>query len=324
MDKKSNVGGQAVIEGVMMRGKKGIAIAVRKTNGKINVKFEEKTPLLSGNKFLKLPFIRGGVNLFDSMIIGIKSLNHSASFFEEYDTEPSKFEDFLRSVFKEKSNDAFIFMTVSLSLVISILIFFMLPTLGANVLKLINVNNPIILNLFEGIIRITIFFVYIYLIGKLEDVQRVFEYHGAEHKTIFAYENKVELTPENVKKFPRLHPRCGTNFMFLVMIVSIILFSFTGWNSLLQRVLYRIVLLPVVAGVTYEIIRWLGKNEGKLASTIAYPGLMLQKFTTREPDDEQIQVAIASLLVAEGLKKAEEYDNEEIEEIEETKINHEE
>jgi uncharacterized protein YqhQ len=162
--------------------------------------------------------------------------------------------------------------------------------------------NSVLLNVIEGIIRVSLFILYIYLIGKLEDIKRVYEYHGAEHKTIFCYENNAELTPENAKKFGRLHPRCGTNFLFLVMIVSIILFSLTGWNSLLERVMYRIILLPVISGITYEIIRWMGKGKSRLANILAYPGLMLQKLTTKEPDLSQLEVAIAALKAAEGIE----------------------
>lgn len=162
--------------------------------------------------------------------------------------------------------------------------------------------NAVLLNIIEGIIRVAIFLIYIYLISKIEDIKRVFEYHGAEHKTIFCYENGKELTPENAKKFGRLHPRCGTNFLFLVMIVSIIIFSLTGWSSLWKRILYRIILLPVVSGVTYEIIKWMGKSESKLSKILSYPGLMLQKLTTKEPDLSQIEVAIEALKAAEGIE----------------------
>lgn len=302
--KKSTVGGQAVIEGVMMRGSKGVATAVRKSNGEIEVNFDESIPLTKKNKFLGFPIIRGFVSLIESLVIGIKTLNYSASLFEddEEEGEPSKFDEFFERVFKDKANDIITAVTLIISLAFSILIFFILPTFAANIFKKANVNNTIELNLIEGIIRVAIFIIYIYIIGRMEDIKRVFEYHGAEHKTIFCYENEMELTPENAQKFGRLHPRCGTNFMFLVMIVSILLFSLTGWSTLWQRILSRIILLPVVSGVTYEIIRWMGKSSGKLSYIVAYPGLMLQKLTTREPDLKQLEVAIKSLKVSEGIE----------------------
>lgn len=302
--RKSSVGGQAVIEGVMMRGSKGIATAVRKSDGEIEVNFEENIPLSKKNTFLGLPIIRGFVGLIESLVIGIKTLNYSASLFEdeEEEGEPSKFDEFFQRVFKDKTNDIITAVTLIISLAFSILIFFILPTFAANIFKKANVNNTIALNLIEGVIRVVIFIMYIYIIGKMEDIKRVFEYHGAEHKTIFCYENEMELTPENAQKFGRLHPRCGTNFLFLVMIVSILLFSLTGWSTLWQRILSRIILLPVVSGVTYEIIRWMGKSSGKLSYILAYPGLMLQKLTTREPDLKELEVAIKSLKVSEGIE----------------------
>jgi len=163
-------------------------------------------------------------------------------------------------------------------------------------------SNVVVLNIIEGIIRVIIFISYIFIVGKLEDIKRVYQYHGAEHKTIFCYESGINLTPENAKKFGRLHPRCGTNFLFLVMVISIIIFSFTGWQSIGQRVISRVLLLPVVSGVTYEVIKWLGKSDSKISKIIAWPGLLLQKITTQEPDESMLEVAITSLKAAEGLE----------------------
>jgi uncharacterized protein YqhQ len=306
MRKNCTVGGQAVIEGVMMRGLKGLATAVRLEDGSIVVDREESIPFTKRYKIFSLPIIRGFVSLIDSLVTGIKSLNYSASFFEDENEEPSKFEAILKGIFKEKSSDIIMGISLVFSLVFSVAIFFILPTFVANLFKsLIFHNQSIILNIIEGIIRVVIFILYIFLIGKLEDINRVFQYHGAEHKTIFCYENEVELTPENAMKFKRFHPRCGTNFLFLVMIVSIILFSFTGWNSLLQRIISRVLLLPLVSGLTYELIRWMGRNDSTLSKIVAYPGLMLQKLTTKEPDFSQLEVAIASLKAAEGIEEEE-------------------
>lgn len=311
MDKKVTVGGQAVIEGVMMRGSYGIATAVRTSSGDIVIDKKETIPYTKKYKFLGVPIIRGFVSLIESLVEGIKTLNYSAEFFEE-EEETSKFDKWFQEKFKEKSNDILVGVSLVVSLAFSIILFFLLPTFVANFFrKSLNVN-PVLLNIIEGIIRVSIFLIYIYFIGKMEDINRVFQYHGAEHKTIFCYENNVELIPENAKRFGRLHPRCGTNFLFLVMIVSIILFSLTGWNSLWQRILYRIILLPVVSGITYEIIKWMGKSQSRLAKILAYPGLMLQKLTTREPDLSQLEVAIASLKAAEGLDDKQE---EEVEKI---------
>lgn len=188
------------------------------------------------------------------------------------------------------------------SFFISIGLFVVLPTVIANLFKKLGVESSLVLNIIEGIIRVGIFLSYIYIIGKMDDINRFFQYHGAEHKTIFCYESSEELTAENVKKHSRFHPRCGTNFLFLVMIVSIIIFSFTGWNSLLERMMYRIILIPVVSGTTYEIIKWLGKSQSKIAKIIAAPGLALQRLTTREPDTSQIEVAIKALKGAEGIE----------------------
>jgi uncharacterized protein YqhQ len=301
MDKNVTVGGQAVIEGVMMRGRKGIATAVRTSNGEIIVDKEETIPYTKKYKILGFPIIRGFVSFIDSLIVGIKTLNYSSSFFED-DEDESKFDKWFKEKFKDKGNDIIAIVSLIMSLGFTVLLFFLLPTFAANFFKKTLNINAVLLNIIEGIIRVVIFLLYIYLISKIEDIKRVFEYHGAEHKTIFCYENGEELTPENAKKFGRLHPRCGTNFLFLVMIVSIVIFSLTGWSSLWKRILYRIILLPVVSGVTYEIIKWMGKSESKLSKILSYPGLMLQKLTTKEPDLSQIEVAIEALKAAEGIE----------------------
>ncbi|KEI11008.1 membrane protein [Clostridium sp. K25] len=305
MGKKVSVGGQAVIEGVMMRGNNGVATAIRKSNGEIEVDLKKIKPLTQKNKVFSLPIIRGFITLIDSLIIGIKTLNYSASFIEELDKESSKLDDWIEEKFKGKATDIIMGISFIVSMALSIFIFFIIPTFVANKFKIVNINNTISLNILEGIIRVFIFLTYIFIISRMKDIKRVFEYHGAEHKTIFCYESNEELKPENAKHQGRLHPRCGTNFLFLVMIVSIILFSFTGWNSIWQRILYRIILLPVVSGITYEIIKWMGNNKNFCTKILAYPGLMLQKLTTREPDLKQLEVAIVSLKVAEGIETVE-------------------
>ncbi len=303
MEKKTTVGGQAVIEGVMMRGTKGLATAVRLPNGSIEVKKESSESLTKKNKFLGFPIIRGFISLIESLIIGIKSLEYSASFFEDDEEESeSKFDKWFEKVFKEKGNSVLMGISLVLSLAFSTLLFFILPTALTSLVKKAITSNVVVLNIIEGIIRVIIFISYIFIVGKLEDIKRVYQYHGAEHKTIFCYESGIDLTPENAKKFGRLHPRCGTNFLFLVMVISIIIFSFTGWQSIGQRVISRVLLLPVVSGVTYEVIKWLGKSDSKISKIIAWPGLLLQKITTQEPDESMLEVAITSLKAAEGLE----------------------
>lgn len=299
MKRKCNVGGQAVIEGVMMRGEKGIATAVRKPNGEITIDLKNQTPLNKKNKLFSLPVIRGFLALVDSLVIGIKTLNFSASFFEE-DEEPSKTYEFMNKIFNGKADDIIMGFTTILSCVLSVGLFIIVPTIIAQFFKRMGMSS-IGLNFIEGIIRVILFLMYIVLISKMEDIYRLFQYHGAEHKTIFCYEDGLDLTVENVKRFGRLHPRCGTNFMFLVVLVSIILFSFTGWGSIAERIVSRLLLLPVVSGVTFEIIKWLGASDSVIGKVIAYPGLKLQLLTTKEPDDKQIEVAIASLKAAEGI-----------------------
>ncbi|WP_040210611.1 peptide chain release factor N(5)-glutamine methyltransferase [Clostridium polynesiense] len=299
--RKTEVGGQAVIEGVMMRGLKGTATAVRTPEGKIQVNFEKRVPASKKNKFLSLPVIRGFVALIDSLVMGMQSLNFSASFLEE-EGEPSKFEKWLDEKFKEKGEKIILTFSLIISLAFAVALFFLLPTALTSLFRRFGLG-VLWLNCIEAAIRISIFLLYIYFIGKMEDISRVFEYHGAEHKTIFCYENEEELTVENVKKYSRLHPRCGTNFLFLVMVVSIIIFSFTGWKSMGERFLWRILLLPIVSGITFEIIKWMGKGKNKMAEVFAAPGLKLQLLTTREPDDSEIEVAIAALKAAEGIKE---------------------
>lgn len=293
----TKIGGQALIEGIMMRGPESVGIAVRKPDGEIEIKVNPIENLTTKNKFFKLPFVRGVVALLDSMVLGTKSLMYSADFFEDEEnpSEPSKFDLFIERIFKDKAGDVSIYITVLISILVSVALFMLAPTFITNLFKN-KISSPIALNLLEGVIRVSIFLGYVILVSKLSDVKRVFEYHGAEHKTIHCYEGEDELTVENVKKYSILHPRCGTSFLFTVMIISIIVFSFFGWPNPIKRLLLRVILFPVIAGIAYEINRIIGKSTGKLAYIISYPGLLIQKIaTTREPDDEQIEVAIESL-----------------------------
>lgn len=293
--KKQSVGGQAVIEGIMMQSKNYRAIAVRKSNGEIELKKERIKSWVQDKKIDKIPFLRGGFILFETMIQGIKSLNYSSEFFMEDDEEEEDAIDkFLKRVFKDKANDAIMVVSLILAMILSIGLFVLIPTIISGFFGLF-IKNNIILNLIEGVIRILILILYMLGISRNDDIKRTFMYHGAEHKTIYCYENDLELTVENVRKFTTLHPRCGTNFLFIVMATSIILFSFFGWPNILLRVVMRILCIPIVAGISYEIIKFLGKYDNILSKIVAYPGMMLQRITTKEPDDEQIEVAIKAL-----------------------------
>ena len=290
----TSIGGQALIEGVMMRGPKNIAIAVRKPDNDIELKVEKLNTLGMKNKFFALPFIRGVVGLVEAMMIGTKALMYSAEFYPDDEPSSSK-EGFTSKIFGDRAADVEMFFAMVTSILLAVGIFMILPTIVTNFFKE-RVESSIELNLIEGAFRITIFLIYVVAVSKLEDIKRVFEYHGAEHKTIHCYENEEELTVENVKKFPILHARCGTSFLFMVMIVSIIVLSFFGWPNPLQRFLVRILMFPVIAGISYEINRLIGKSSSKLAYFLSYPGLMIQKLATvKEPDEDQIEVAIASL-----------------------------
>ena len=300
--KRRDVGGQAVIEGVMMRGSKSLATAVRTPKGNIEIDYKDNRPITKKHPILNIPFLRGFFVLIDSMKVGMESLNYSATFLDDEDEEPTRFELWLEKKFGKKANDIIIGFTMIVSFIFSIALFVALPTGIASIFKNMGVSH-FVLNLIEAFIRIGILILYMYAISKMKDIYRLFQYHGAEHKTIFCYEAMEELTVENVKKQSRLHPRCGTNFMFLIMFVSIIIFSCTGWGGIIERLVLRIILIPVVTGISYELIKWLGKNDGKLAGIIAYPGLKLQLLTTKEPDDSQIEVAIASLKAAEGIEE---------------------
>lgn len=296
---KTSIGGQAVIEGVMMKGPDKIATAVRKPDGEIIID-EKPCGKVRKSKLLKLPIIRGCINFFDSMILGVQSLMYSAKFFDiEEDGTPKKeqgkFEKWLENKLgSEKALNAVIYFSVCLSLVMSVGLFILLPTVIVGFLKGL-IKNSILLTLSEGIVRIAIFLIYLSLVARMNDIKRVFMYHGAEHKTIHCYEKGLDLTIENVRKQSRLHPRCGTSFLLIVMVVSIIVFSFISWNNPIIRLVLRLALLPIVAGISYEIIKFAGRHDNWFTQGLSAPGKWLQHITTNEPDDSQIEVAIASI-----------------------------
>ncbi len=283
MTKKLSVGGQAVIEGVMMRGPGKIAVAVRKPNGEITVDLKPEGSISDRYPILKKPFLRGVVSLVESLGYGMKALSFSAQVSgDEEDGE-------------ESMSSLEMAGTMAVSIGLAVLLFVVLPTGAMKLLQNQGVG-PMVLNLCEGLMRLAIFLLYIWGISRQKDIQRVFQYHGAEHKTIYTYEHGLPLRVENVRPFSTLHPRCGTNFLMIVMLIGIFIFAFLGWPSLWERILSRILLMPVVAGISYEIIRFAGKHMDKAWVRAAIlPGLALQKLTTRQPDDDQIEVAIASL-----------------------------
>lgn len=299
--KKTSIGGQAVLEGVMMRGRCGVATAVRDSDGIIRIEAERITPPEKKSVFVRLPIIRGIVNFFSSLVTGTKILMRSAEVYGGDDDEPSKFEKWLAKTFKIDVMDVVLFFGVALGLVFSIALFFILPTfLGGLIGKAAPNMPPIVKNLIEGGIRILIFVGYILFTSLLKDIKRTYMYHGAEHKTITCYEKGLDLTVENVKKCRRVHDRCGTTFMFFVMFVSILVYSVFGAifpvlnENVWLKMLSRIVLLPLIAGLSYELLKLLAKTDSPLVLPLKAPGLLLQMLTTKEPDEQMMEVAIAA------------------------------
>jgi len=234
--------------------------------------------------------------LIDTMVMGVRALTFSAQQVEldEGESEPSRFEKFFEKIFGDKSEQVGTYLTVSVSLMLTVLLFIILPTYLIRFIKL-TAASTVVMNLMEGALRIGIFIIYLLAVSRMKDIQRVFEYHGAEHKTIHCYEHGQELTPENAALYSRLHPRCGTSFLLIVLVVSIIMFSFIGWPNMLVRIVSRLLLLPLVGGISYEIIKWAGKSQSRLSRIVRAPGLLMQKLTTREPDSGQLEIAIAAL-----------------------------
>ena len=290
---KIHVGGQAVIEGVMMRAPRSVAIAVRRPDGEIVVKRELVVPLSERFPIVKLPIIRGAVALFTSLIIGIKALNFSAN---EAMTEEEKEKEGVKEGGGELSSWA-LAGTMTVAFGFGICLFFLFPLYLTKLMVPVIGDNNIVFNLVDGVVRVIVFLLYIWAISRMKDIQRVFQYHGAEHKSIFAFEAGEELIVENVRRFSRLHPRCGTSFLLIVMLVSIAVFSLIPklWPFYLKAG-SRIILLPMIAGISYEFLKWSASNENHpLVKMIIAPGLGLQRLTTREPDDSQLEVAIRSL-----------------------------
>ena len=297
------VGGEAVLEGVMMKSKKRYSVAVRKEDGSITVVTNPSTSIRQKYKILNIPIIRGVVGMVESMILSFKVLNISAEAYgEAIDEEPSKFEQWLDKTFGKSLMDFIMVIATILGFGLAFFLFMFLPiqaTTGLDSLltKWFGIELGWFKNLIEGLLKILIFVLYLSAVSLMKDIKRTFEYHGAEHKTIFCYESGEELTPENVKKFKRFHPRCGTSFIFVILIISILIFSlpFVPWDNKLLRMLIKLPLLPLVVGIGFEFIMFAGKHDNIVTRILSAPGLWMQRITTREPDLEQIEVAIAAL-----------------------------
>lgn len=320
----SGIGGQAVIEGIMMRNKDKYAVAVRKPDKSIDVDIQECGGIVKKYKITTLPFIRGIFSFIDSMVIGIKTLTYSASFFEDEDEqeeEPGKFEKWLLNKFGEKAEKIVMGFTVCLSIVIAVALFMILPLFIADVIEkyvpgVTQSHVPVI----EGIVKIIIFIGYLLLISLMKDIQRTFMYHGAEHKCINCIETGKVLTVENVASSSRFHKRCGTSFLLIVMVISIIFFVLIRTDIVWLRYVIRLLLVPVIAGISYEFIRLAGKSENKFINLLSKPGLWMQKITTKEPTDDMIEVAIKAVEAVFDWKEYLKENGIEVEKKEETSL----
>ena len=296
----TKVGGQAVLEGLMMRGSRALAIAVRRPDGDVHLAVE---PLPAPGSWKKWPIVRGVVSFVSSLMTGTRILMYSADVLENCADAEGKtyYEDdkltlWLNGKFgKEKANAVMMYVSVLLSVLLTVGVFIVLPTWVMNLLKRTGVESPVLLNLIEGLLRIGMFVIYVSLISKMPDIKRTFMYHGAEHKTIHCYENGLELTPANAQQFYTLHPRCGTSFLMFVMVISLLVFSLLGWPNLAARVASRLLLIPVIAGLSYELLQFTGRHDGTCVRVLSLPGILLQKLTTKEPTDDMLEVAIVAM-----------------------------
>jgi hypothetical protein len=290
----SGIGGQAVLEGVMMKNRDKYAVAVRKPNGEIDVEVEEYKGVCGDKKFAKLPFIRGVFAFIDSLILGMKVTTYSASFYEEEDEKPSKTEGKLEKLLGNKADDIMMTFTVILSVIIAVALFMLLPLFLSDLLGKY-IRNASVIAIIEGLIRILIFIAYIAGISLMKDIKRLYMYHGAEHKCINCIEKGRPLTVKDVKRSSRQHKRCGTSFLLFVVLVSVIVFFFIRVDNMVLKLVLRIALVPVIAGISYEIIRLAGRSDNIVVRIISAPGLWMQKLTTKEPDEDMIKVAITSV-----------------------------
>lgn len=291
--KSSKIGGQAVLEGIMMRNGGRYAVAVRKPDGEIAVDVKDYRSCIPWETPLKIPFIRGIFSFIDSLVLGMRTLTYSANFFDEEEGEPEELTE-EEAKKQEKREKVFMYLTVAVSIVLAVAIFMVLPYFLSGILRRF-IQSRLVLVILEGVIRVAIFLGYILLVSRMKDIQRTFMYHGAEHKCINCIEQGLELNVDNVRSSSKQHKRCGTSFLFFVMIVSIVFCFFITADSQIVRVLLRIAMFPLIAGVSYEIIRLAGNSENRLVNILSKPGLWVQNFTTKEPDDRMIEVAICAV-----------------------------
>lgn len=298
----SGIGGQAVLEGVMMKNKEKYAVAVRKPDGEIEVEVETYQGLAHGSKFKELPFIRGIFNFLDSLILGTRALNYSASFYEEEEGKETKFDKAMDKMSGGNGEKLLSGIVTVISVVLAVGIFIVLPYFISSLFESF-IRNRSLMAIMEGVIRIALFLLYVWGISAMKDIRRLYQYHGAEHKCINCIEKGRPLTVHNVMRSSRLHKRCGTSFIFFVMLVSIVLFFFIQVDNVVEKVVLRILLMPVVAGISYEIIRLAGRTDNLFIRILSAPGMWIQRMTTKEPDESMAEVAIASVEAVFDWKK---------------------
>ena len=298
----SGIGGQAVLEGVMMKNKEKYAVAVRKPDGEIEVEVETYQGLAHGSKFKELPFIRGIFNFLDSLILGTRALNYSASFYEEEEGKETKFDKAMDKMSGGNGEKLLSGIVTVISIMLAVGIFIVLPYFISSLFESF-IRNRSVMAIIEGVIRIALFLLYVWGISAMKDIRRLYQYHGAEHKCINCIEKGRPLTVHNVMRSSRLHKRCGTSFIFFVMLVSIVLFFFIQVDNVAEKVILRILLMPVVAGISYEIIRLAGRTDNVFIKILSAPGMWIQRMTTREPDESMAEVAIASVEAVFDWKK---------------------
>lgn len=293
---RPSIGGQAVMEGVMMNGKEHYAVSVRKTNGEIHTELFDHISATEKHKILSFPIIRGVVRFVESLVVGMRTLNYSADFFmEEEEPAPKKKEGTLGRWLQDHTESIIMGISMVLAVILCLGLFVALPVLVSKLVYEHLIHSVYLMGLVEGVVKMILFLIYLFLVSKVKDIARTFEYHGAEHKTINCFEAGESLTVENVKKYSRFNKRCGTSFLFIIMLVSILVFSFIQVSDPLIRFISHLVLVPVIAGLSYELLKFSAKSNSKIINALVSPGILIQHITTNEPDGEEIEVAISSV-----------------------------